>query len=153
MEKENSLNEMCNTFIDNVKKYVEDATNTPKIYTLKELPYDDRKVIYNNEFDLGNLSDKIETKLILISLICSFVLSARVKSPSISTLECVKRLTDYDKLAPNEKILGSDHFYENLAIICDSFLYGVKEGNTFGLKTAVEIKAKIKEILSMHFPF
>lgn len=118
-----------------------------------DLPFLERGAAYEREFGLGQLGEKIDNKLILVSLICSFVLAARKKDPNITVLDCVKKLTDYESLAMNDRVGETGRYYENLAIICDSFLYGVSEGNTFGLKSAADLKAKVKEILSNYTPF
>lgn len=117
------------------------------------LPFNNRCVEYQKEFGLGNLGIKIDNKLILVSLICSFVLAARKKNPAISVLDCVKTLTDYETLLEDDPIGEIRKYYENLAILCESFLYGVEEGNTFGLKNAKDLKNKVAEILSTRLPF
>lgn len=118
-----------------------------------DLEFNERGAAYEREFGLGQLGEKIDNKLILVSLICSFVLAARKKDPNITVLDCVKKLTDYESLAMNDRVGETGRYYENLAIICDSFLYGVSEGNTFGLKSATDLKAKVKDILSNYMPF
>ncbi len=118
-----------------------------------DLPFNERGAAYEREFGLGMLGDKIDNKLILVSLICSFVLAARKKDKNITVLDCVKKLTDYESLTMDDKVNGIGKYYENLAIICESFLYGVSEGNTFGLKSAADLKAKVKDILSNYTPF
>lgn len=115
--------------------------------------FEERVVEYETTYGLGKLGEKIDNKLCLISLICSFVLIARKNNPNVTVLECVKKLTDYESLdyvSKNDELVK---FYENLAIVSESFLYGVSEGNTFGLKNAKEVKDKILEIINTRLPF
>ena len=159
------LNEFKNvhaSMYHNVDAIIEQLRNTkPEVITetrnvyqnIGDLPFNERGAAYEREFGLGNLGAKIDNKLILVSLICSFVLAARKKDPNITALYCVKKLTDYESLAMDDRIGETGKYYENLAIICDSFLYGVSEGNTFGLTSALDLKAKVKEFLSNRMPF
>ena len=114
---------------------------------------EDRGAFYENEYGLGYLGDKIDNKLILISLICSFTLMVRKQNPSVTVMDCIKKLTDYESLPMNIKSSHVGKFYENLAIVCESFMYGVTEGNTFGLKNGLELKNKVTEIINNQVPF
>ena len=139
-----------------LEKIMEQSNKIKKVevpINYKSLPYTDRGALYGKYFGLGFLGNKIDDKLILISLICSFVLAARKKDPTITVLDCVKKLTDYETLSFQERAYGEGNFYENLAIVCEDFIYGIDTGNTFGLKNAVELKAKVKEILHNRVPF
>lgn len=134
------------------QKVIELLKQEPELNN-KDMTFQDKQVVYDKEFSLGFLGDKIDNKLILISLICSFVLMARKKDSSLTVLDCVKKLTDYEQLASVDKFGIDGKFYESLAVICESFLYGVTEGNTFGIKNAKDLKDKVKEILSNRVPF
>lgn len=116
---------------------------------IQALPYDERKALYNNNFGLGFLGESIDNKLILISLICSYVLAMRKKKPEFTVLDGIKWLTEYEVNGS----YGEEKYFENLAVICESFIYGVKTGNTFGLKSGNDLKEKVKEILSNRVPF
>lgn len=157
------LNEFKNvhaTMYHNVDAIINELSNTkPEIVRevltrdIGDLEFNERGAAYEREFGLGNLGSKIDNKLILVSLICSFVLAARKKDPAVTVLDCVKKLTDYESLSMTDKTGMIGKYYENLAIICESFLYGVSEGNTFGLKTAADLKLKVNDILSTRVPF
>lgn len=170
MEEKNELlveclNEFKNahaTMYHNVDAIIEALKNCkPEVITetkyiaqsVNDLSFNERGAEYERTFGLGNLGEKIDNKLILISLICSFVLAARKKDPNIKVIDCVKKLTDYESLSMNDRTGETGKYYENLAIVCDSFLYGVTEGNTFGLKSAVDLKTKVMEILAQRQPF
>lgn len=159
MNKEEILNHLCDAshLLDNAKDIFEILTKELKteqpVVKIEPLTRTERGAYYEKEYGLGNLGTKIDNKLILVSLICSFTLMARAQNPSMTVMEVIKKLTNYETIAMDDKYGEEGKFYENLAITCESFMYGVTEGNTFGLKTGKEVRDKVIEIISNRLPF
>lgn len=126
----------------NVSTVIEDYQN---------LSFDDKKLVYNKMFSLGFLGESIDNKLILVSLIGSFYLAAKTKSPELTITQAIDKLVDADKLGLDYKEIQANK--EKLALIVEDFLYGVNKGNTFGLKNATELRTKVNEILAQRVPF
>ena len=114
------------------------------------LSLDDKKILYSRSFGFGFLDSKdndLDSKLMLISLVGLVSYKVRDKNPELSTLDILKQITGY-----NNTTVGYD-FIENLSIIVDDFLYGIKTFNSYGLKNSKEIINKINELINQWIPF
>lgn len=151
----NEIKKASINIVDNVCKINENLNTGKTLDTLdlikacKALSYEDKKSVYCAVFGLGNFGKTIDNKLILLSLIGSFWLKVRDKNMTIK--EVVDILIDVNDIKQ-----FSDHaetYKEILAIQVEEFVYGIEEGNMFGLSSAAELKAKVSEIMQKCYPF
>lgn len=145
----NIVDNICKINENLNKKTNEELSTLDLIKACKALDYEEKKKVYSLVFGLGNLGKKIDNKLILISLIGSFWLKVRDKNMTIK--EVVDILIDVNDIKQ-----FSDHaetYKEILAIQVEEFVYGIEEGNMFGLSSAAELKAKVSEIMQQCYPF
>ena len=124
-----------------------DAASVIKDY--RSLTPEERVAVFQTLFSLGNYGEAIDNKLILISLIGSITLAMKKKNPEADPYMAIDKLIDLKAL--NNGI--TEEYKEILALYVGEFLGGVKTGNTFGIKSAADIKAKINEILQQYIPF
>ena len=117
--------------------------------TLNNLDYYDKHSVYQKVFSLGNLvSDDMNEKLVLISLVALVTQKMREKDPTNNPLKLLMQITG--------QIKDNSFFYqflESLSIIVEDFMYGCKKFDPCGLKSSQEIINRIKEILSTWVPF
>lgn len=149
----NDLQEEINNPVSQTVVYQVPLTDADSIATAyRNLPIEEKKKVYNKLFSLDQLGPIIDNKLILISLIVSFVLAARKNQPELTVLDGIKRLVEVNMV--NSYLQSHmDEYLEKLAIIVEDYMVGVNKGNTFGIKTAAELKAKVNELLNNLMPF
>lgn len=106
----------------------------------------DLRSTYNRYFTLACLNVSPDNKFALISLICFLTKQARVKNPDAKVEQVIRKIVPQNQNSPG--------LLRALTVICEDYL---KDKNAdfpiFGAKSAAEIVAKIKEILSMELPF
>lgn len=112
---------------------------------IKAMSYEDRAQVFNACFNLGYFGKNINTKGPLLGLLGLVSKRLQEANPSVSnTYEVLKQII---------KPKASDEDLMTLGLFVDSFSYGVKEFDTYGLKDSKEIMAKIRELLSKWTPF
>lgn len=99
---------------------------------------------YKENFSIGFISNNLDSKLALVSLICYVVYKQRQKYPLVTYYQVISQISKNIGLTEAQKV--------GLSIVCEDFGYGCSEFPTFGLKGA-EIINKIKELLSNELPF
>lgn len=114
-----------------------------------DVPFAELRTYYSTHFGLGYINgnserSSIETKFILISLICFITKHAKEKNPDITYYRVIYKLC--------ENLGIPDSFIKALAIICEDFAYGCTEFPTFGLK-GNDIVKETKNILNTYMPF
>lgn len=107
--------------------------------------YKELKDIYSKYFSLGKIAGDINNKFGLISLIGFLTKQARQKNPDATCYQVIMKVTE-GKSLPQEYAIG-------LAIVCEDFMYGVKDFNTCGCKSAKEMIVQINNILDNWLPF
>lgn len=165
------LNEFKNvhaTMYHNIDNIIEELKNAPQqqvlvqqprvanmatvISDFEQLSFTDKRTVYHSLFSLGHIGDAIDNKLILISLIGSFYIKAKEKSPEITVLDAVNKLIDDTSLV-TDNFSHIQAYKEKIAILVEDFVYGVNKGNTFGIKNAAELRVKVNEIVKQQLPF
>lgn len=115
---------------------------------IDSLSYQDKKEVYSKTFSTDYIGgEKLDDKLILISLITLTYFKLREKNPKVTPIEILEKITKEPK---------GTHFYkvlENLSIMVEDLSYGHKIANSCGLKTSQEIINKIKELVETWIPF
>lgn len=107
--------------------------------------YEELKGIYSKYFSLGKIAGDINNKFGLISLIGFLTKQARQKNPDATCYQVIMKVTE-GKSLPQEYVIG-------LAIVCEDFMYEVKDFNTCGCKSAKEMIVQINNILDNWLPF
>lgn len=107
--------------------------------------YEELKGIYSKYFSLGKIEGDINNKFGLISLIGFLTKQARQKNPDATCYQVIMKVTE-GKSLPQEYVIG-------LAIVCEDFMYEVKDFNTCGCKSAKEMIVQINNILDNWLPF
>jgi len=112
------------------------------------LKYDELRQFYKDNFSLGFINTKgrsnIESRFILISLICYVTYKTKLKKPDTTHYQIIMKLS---------KNLGlDDNFIKGLSIICEDFSYDCTDFPTFGLE-GKKILEEIISILKSIMPF
>ena len=116
----------------------------------KDISYEDKVSFYTRNFSTGSFSsEKLSNKLALISLLCLLTKKLREKEGNLTVKQVIEKLLQRP-LNINESF---DAFLIGLAIICEDFLYGVKEIDNFGFTDSKQVVNKIKELLNEWLPF
>lgn len=114
------------------------------------LNHEDKISFYLRNFSTGSFSSgKLSNKLALISLICLVTKKLREKDGNL----LVKTVLEKILQRPLLKNQAFDSFLIGLSIICEDFLYEVKEIDNFGFTDSKQIINKIKELLNEWQPF
>lgn len=112
------------------------------------LDYTDKKEVFGRTFAFSYVTDVMNDKLVLISLVALTYKKMREKQPTITPLEVLLKITGESKSnSPYYK------FLESLAITAEDFSYGCTTIDACGLTTSKDIINKIKELLSQWLPF
>lgn len=115
------------------------------------LPYKSKVNIYTRYFSSGNMiSGKLEPKLELIKLICFVTFKLRQTNKELTVKEVLEKITGKNLDNVRE---GIESYLLGLSIVCEDFLYEVKDIQVSGFNSSQEIIAKIKTILGEWFPF
>ena len=116
----------------------------------QKLSYEEKVSFYSKNFSTGAFtSEKLANKLELISLLALTTKKLREKDVSLSVKNVIEKLLQRP-LNENESF---DYFLIGLSIICEDFLFGVKEIDNFGFTESKQIINKIKELLNEWLPF
>lgn len=110
----------------------------------KNLTYQEKAKIYNENFSLGYINSDINEKLALIALIGYTVMKIKKKTPTATYLQVVYKIAS--------GMCIPEDFLDTIAVIAEDFSYGCTNFPTFGLKDK-EIIPKIKDILNKYVPF
>ena len=94
------------------------------------MTFKEMKQLYNDNFSTGYLSENINNKFALISLIGYITTHIQAKNPDVTYYQVVYKL----------------------AIMCEDFAYGCTEFPTFGLSPK-DMPKKVKELLMDRLPF
>ena len=122
---------------------------TEIISQLEKASYEDKKLAYQSLYSIGYiLSESLNDRLVLISLVSLVCQKMKLKDPNTTPLEVLMKISGQKK-----DDSGFYQFLETLAIIVSDFSYGVKKIDTCGCKTSQEIINKIKELLNLWLPF
>ena len=120
------------------------------IDALKEMSYQDKKDVYNAVFSLGkfNVSDSVNDKMILISLVTLTYMKLRQQNANIRAIDILCKIT-------NSKKDESSHYQmlEGLGVLCEDMSYCCKTADSCGLQNSNDIINKIKQILGTWSPF
>ena len=113
------------------------------------MTFNDLRDFYKSNYTLGYLNgghghSSIESRFILISLICYVYSKNKPKNPDLTYYELIYKLS-------RSKGLPED-FLKGLAIVCEDFAYQCNEFPTFGLKGNDIIK-EIQYIFDSYLPF
>ena len=105
--------------------------------------------IYSENFSLGHINTQnerssIESRFILISLICYVHYKTKLKHPDTTYYEIIVKLSNNLGLP--------DEFLKGLAIVCEDFAYDCQSFPTFGLEGKAILK-EIVAILRSYIPF
>lgn len=112
---------------------------------IKEMSFEDKSQVFHACFNLGYLGENVNSKFPLIGLIALVSTKLQEKNPSLKNT--------YDVLTQVIKPRVSAEDLMTLGLFVDSFSYGVKKFDNYGLKTSKEILDKIKELLNAWTPF
>lgn len=115
---------------------------------IQQFNYEDKRQVYQNLFSTGYLSLKLNDKLVLISLIALAHQKLKIKTPDLTILKFLIKLTN-----PSEEDASFRSFLEALSFLVEDLTYGTEVFDSCGLKTSQEIITKIKELLSQWLPF
>lgn len=111
---------------------------------------EEKIAFYTRNFSTGYFSsEKLSNKLALISLICLVTYKMREKDKNITVKTVIEKIIQR-QLNTSETF---DSFLFGLSIICEDFMYGVKEIDNFGFKDSKQVIQKIKELLNEWMPF
>lgn len=111
---------------------------------------EEKIAFYTKNFSTGYFSsEKLSNKLALISLICLVTYKMREKDKNITVKTVIEKIIQR-QLSTSETF---DSFLFGLSIICEDFMYGVKEIDNFGFKDSKQVIQKIKELLNEWMPF
>lgn len=114
------------------------------------LTYDEKVSFYIRNFSSGQFSSgKLSNKLALISLICLVTKKLREKDGNLTVKVVIEKILQ----RPLFYTEAFDAFLIGLAIVCEDFLYEVKEIDNFGFTDSKQIISKIKELLNEWCPF
>lgn len=131
-----------------------DMTNKSTKLDLSEVNYDTKKYLYSMYFSSNtNTNDSFSDKIELISLLCFLTQTLCKLKPNIfkNTLDVIK---NYIYAGETFGAEGSITYMEGISIICDDYLYGVNPiEKPANFTNTVEIRSRIKELLSNWIPF
>ena len=108
------------------------------------MTFKEMKQLYNEHFSTGYLSENINNKFALISLIGYITTHMQAKKPDVTYYQVVYKLAQGTGL-------NEEEIYK-LAIMCEDFAYGCTEFPTFGLSPK-DMPKKVKELLMDRLPF
>ena len=115
-----------------------------------QLSYSEKTFFYIKNFSTGGFSSgKLSNKLALISLVCLVTKKLREKDGNLTVKQVIEKIMQRPLLEQQ----SFDSFLIGLAIICEDFLYEVKEIDNFGFSDSKQIINKIKELLNEWQPF
>ena len=100
--------------------------------------------IYSRHYSIGRLSNKLNDKFILISLVAFLTNAAKKKTP------------DDDPYVVLKKVLIEGHcdtYLKPLCILVKDLMYGCSEFDSCGCKSTKEIVEKINELYKELLPF
>lgn len=106
----------------------------------------DLRDYYQRYFTLGCLATDIGNKFALISLICFLTKQARVKTPTATCEQVIRKIV-------GDSNSNSAGLLKALSVICEDFMRNTSEFMTFNFKSSKEMVSKIKEILNTELPF
>ena len=112
--------------------------------------YDELKVEYRAHFTLSNLNTSVENRLALVGLICYLTSKIRLKKPDTTPYMVIMKIMEKENIVNDEHYMS---FIRGLAVMCEDMMLGTTEHTNFGLTSAKEISAKVKEILMSWLPF
>ena len=95
----------------------------------QNLSYDEKISFYIRNFSTGAFSSgKLSNKLALISLICLVTKKLREKDGNLTVKVVIEKILQRPLIVTE----SFDSFLIGLSIICEDFLFGVKEIDNFG---------------------
>ena len=119
-------------------------------FDFQNLTYEEKVGFYIRNFSTGSFSSgKLSNKLALISLICLVTKKLREKDGNLSVKQVIEKILQRPLIYSQ----SFDSFLIGLSIICEDFLYEVKEIDNFGFTDSKQIINKIKELLNEWLPF
>lgn len=112
--------------------------------------YEEKVGFYVRNFSTGSFSSgKLSNKLALISLISLVTKKLREKEGNLTVKAVIEKILQRPLISTQ----SFDSFLIGLSIICEDFLYEVKEIDNFGFTDSKQIINKIKELLNEWLPF
>ena len=118
------------------------------VSSVNNLSVEEKSLVYTRCFGFGTLSsDKLNDKIMLISLVGLTASKLKEKNKDLKTLDILIQITKASK-----KDMVYD-FIVNLSIIVDDLSYLVKEFDSCGFNESKQIISKIKELISSWVPF
>ena len=126
-------------------------TESEALQLFDTLPYKTKVNLYTRCFSSGNMvSGKLESKLDLIKLICFVTFKLRKENKELTVKEVIEKITGKNLDNPRE---GMECYLLGLSIVCEDFLYEVKDIQVEGFNSSKDIIIKIKSLLDGWFPF
>lgn len=113
-----------------------------------DLTMQEKKKIFQRLFSSGSLSIDFNDKLVLISLIALVSSRLKAKTPSLTTLAILLKIT-----GQKEDDSAFYNFLESMSILVDDLAYGSNKFDSCGLTSSDEIIKKIKHLLGLWLPF
>lgn len=118
------------------------------VSSINDLSIEDKSLVYTRCFGFGALaSDKLNDKIMLISLVGLTASKLKEKNKELTTLDILVQIT---KAKKGEIIY---EFITNLAIIVDDLSYLVNEFDSCGFTESKQIIEKIRELINSWVPF
>lgn len=141
--------------IKEVNSEVSEVKNNPTIDSVvtdfHKLSFEDKKHAFKKMVTLGNMGENIESKVFLITLITTFYVEIKKKSPEKTITDVVNFLVEEQSLINLQS--EKERVKESLILLCEEFAIGSSKGNTFGLKGTEALKTKINELVQQIIPF
>ena len=113
---------------------------------LRDISFDKALAIYKKFFSVYYLNSNLGDKLAVIALTCSITNELRKKN---------KDITCYDVLLKIGKDFGKEDketFLKSLGVICEDFMYGVKEFPDYGVPLK-DMPKQLQKLLDSYVPF
>ncbi len=119
------------------------------VSSINNLSIEEKSLVYTRCFGFGTLasSDKLNDKIMLISLVGLTASKLKEKNKELTTLDILVQITRAKK---GETIY---EFITNLAIIVDDLSYLVNEFDSCGFTESKQIIEKIRELINSWVPF
>lgn len=113
---------------------------------LRDISYDKASAIYKKFFSIHFLNSNLGDKLAVIALTCYITRELQKKT---------KDITCYDVLLKVGKDFGKEDketFLKSLGVICEDFMYGVKDFPDYGVPLK-DMPKQLKKLLDSYVPF